>query len=345
MKEYLEFVGADVQKNTADSKKFWEIEVVGKSVFTRFGRIGSDGTKIVKEFQDNETARQFAEKTLAEKLRKGYSKGKTGQPKGDKVGLKEVKLLSLNFEYLISFSWYYEESQPYEEVPLTLEQKREKRASDFVRDQIDKGIRPKVDILSKGKVIATIDSSEVEYTQDVFQSEPSQNVSYFSTSHALSGKTADLLQELVDRYEVDYDKRVLQARVKIGNYTFLHHKYLWESVWEATKKEEFSKFENNCTILATMWFAMQDDEKYKEFRDLNEISSPFDYRDDEEFRDLLEDHRPGLMAAYLVDVGLIESTESTTTLIQDTYGSIATFLGVPPKKAFETFQEMIESGK
>jgi predicted DNA-binding WGR domain protein len=345
LKEYLEFVGADVQKNTADSKKFWEIEVVGKSVFTRFGRIGSDGTKIVKEFQDDETARQFAKKTLAEKLRKGYSKGKTGQPKGDKVGLKEVKLLSLNFEYLISFSWYYEESQPYEEVPLTLEQKREKRASDFVRDQIDKGIRPKVDILSKGKVIATIDSSEVEYTQDVFQSEPSQDVRYFSTGHALSGKTADLLQELVDRYEVDYDKGVLQAKVKIGNYTFLHHKYLWESVWEATKKEEFSKFENNCTILANMWFAMQDDEKYKEFRDLNEISSPFDYRDDEEFRDLLEDHRPGLMAAYLVDVGHIEASKSSTALIESTYNSIAKFLGVPSKKAFETFQEMIEDGK
>ena len=111
------------------------------------------------------------------------------------------------------------------------------------------------------------------------------------------------------------------------------------------KKEEFSKFENNCTILATMWFAMQDDEKYKAFREEHEIFSPFEYRDDEEFRNLLEVHRPGLMAAYLVDVGLIESTKSATNLIQRTYDSIAKFLGVPPKKAFETFQEMIDAGK
>jgi hypothetical protein len=111
------------------------------------------------------------------------------------------------------------------------------------------------------------------------------------------------------------------------------------------KKDEFSKFENNCTILATMWFAMQDDEKYKAFREENDIFSPLNYLDDEEFRDLLENHKPGLMAAYLVDVGLIESTKSATNLIERTYDSIAKFLGVPPKKAFETFQELIQAGK
>jgi len=111
------------------------------------------------------------------------------------------------------------------------------------------------------------------------------------------------------------------------------------------KTEEFSKFENNCTILATMWFAMQDDEKYKAFRDENDIFSPFNYRDDEGFRDLLENQKPGLMAAYLVDVGLIESSKFATNLIQRTYDAIAKFLGVPTKKAFETFQEMIEAGK
>ena len=345
MKEYLEFVGADAQRNTADSKKFWEVEVVGKKVFSRYGRIGSQGTKTVKEFPGKAVALAFAEKSLAEKIKKGYSKKKTNQSQGEKFSPKETEPLSLTFEYAISFSWYYEESQTYENVPLTLEEKREKRASDFVRDQIEKGVRPKVDILSKGKVIATIDSSEVEYTKDVFQSEPWQDVSSFSTGHALSGKTADLLKQLVDRYEVNYDKGGLQARVKIGNYTFFHHEYLWESDWKATKKEEFSKFENNCTILATMWFAMQDDEKYKTFRDLNDIYSPFHYRDGEDFRDLLEDHRPGLMAAYLVDAGHVEPSKSSTALIDSTYNSIAKFLGISPKKAFETFQEMIEAGK
>ena len=165
------------------------------------------------------------------------------------------------------------------------------------------------------------------------------------TRHLLSGKNADRLKELVEKYEVEYDKVVLQARVKIGNYTFLHHNNLWESDWRATKKVEFSKFENNCTILATMWFAMQDDEKYKTFRDLNDIFSPFHFRDNEEFVDLLEDHKPGLMAAFLVDTGQIEASKSSTALIESTYNSIAKHLGVPPNKAFETFQELIESGK
>jgi hypothetical protein len=111
------------------------------------------------------------------------------------------------------------------------------------------------------------------------------------------------------------------------------------------KKDEFSKFENNCTLLATMWFAMQEDEKYKAFREENDIFYPLDFRDDEEFRYLLENHRPGLMAAYLVDVGHVEPSKSSTALIERTYNSIAKFLGVPPKKAFETFQEMIEAGK
>ena len=111
------------------------------------------------------------------------------------------------------------------------------------------------------------------------------------------------------------------------------------------KKDEFSKFENNCTILATMWFAMQEDEKYKAFREVHDIFSPLNYRDDEEFRDLLENYKPGLMTAYLVDVGHIEASKSATALIESTYNSIAKFLGVPPKKAFETFRELIEAGK
>ena len=345
MKEYLEFVGADAQRNTSDSKKFWEVEVVGKKVFSRYGRIGSKGTKTVKEFPDKTAALTFAEKALAEKIKKGYSKKKTKQSQVEKVSPKETKPLSLTFEYIIGFSFYYDDSQPYDRIPLTQEQKSEQRASEFVSLAIAKGVKPKVELLSKGRVVATIETYEIEYVADPLQLVwPWQEVSFFSTTHVLSGKTADQLKDLVDRYQVGYDEEIIQARVKIGNYTFLHHNY-WQKNWKTTKKEEFSKFENNCTILATMWFAMQDDEKYKDFRDVNEISSPFDFRDDEEFRDLLENYKPGLMAAYLVDVGHIEASKSSTALIESTYNSIAKFLGVPSKKAFETFQEMIEAGK
>jgi predicted DNA-binding WGR domain protein len=223
LKEYLEFVGADAQRNTADSKKFWEVEVVGKKAFSRYGRIGSKGTKTVKEFPDKAAALAFAEKALAEKIKKGYSRKKTKQSQGEKVSPKETEPISLTFEYSIGFSWYQDN-----EVPLTLQQKREQRASDFCREAIEKGIKPKVEILSKGKVIATIESSDVEYREDTLQYVwPWEEIAFVETTHILTGKTADRVLELFEKYEEKYDENIFQARVKIGSYTFTHH-----NVWK-----------------------------------------------------------------------------------------------------------------
>lgn len=223
MKEYLEFVGADAQRNTADSKKFWEVEVVGKKAFSRYGRIGSKGTKTVKEFPDKAAALAFAEKALAEKIKKGYSRKKTKQSQGEKVSPKETEPISLTFEYSIGFSWYQDN-----EVPLTLQQKREQRASDFCREAIKKGIKPKVEILSKGKVVATIESSDVEYREDSLQYVwPWEEIAFVETTHILTGKTADRVLELFEKYEEKYDENIFQARVKIGSYTFNHH-----NVWK-----------------------------------------------------------------------------------------------------------------
>ena len=223
MKEYLEFVGADAQRNTADSKKFWEVEVVGKKVFSRYGRIGSQGTKTVKEFPDKAAAIAFAEKSLAEKIKKGYSRKKAKQSQGDKVSPKETEPISLTFEYSIGFSWYQDN-----EVPLTLQQKREQRASGFCREAIEKGIKPKVEILSKGKVVATIESSDVEYREDTLQNVwPWEEIAFVETTHILIGKTADRVLELFEKYEEEYDESVFQARVKIGSYAFTHH-----NVWK-----------------------------------------------------------------------------------------------------------------
>jgi predicted DNA-binding WGR domain protein len=223
LKEYLEFVGADAQRNTADSKKFWEVEVVGKKAFSRYGRIGSKGTKTVKEFPDKAAALAFAEKALAEKIKKGYSRKKTKQSQGEKVSPKETEPISLTFEYSIGFSWYQDN-----EVPLTLQQKREQRASDFCREAIKKGIKPKVEILSKGKVVATIESSDVEYREDSLQYVwPWEEIAFVETTHILTGKTADRVLELFEKYEEKYDENIFQARVKIGSYAFTHH-----NVWK-----------------------------------------------------------------------------------------------------------------
>ena len=224
MKEYLEFVGADSQRNTADSKKFWEVEVVGKKVFSRYGRIGSQGTKTVKEFPDKAAALAFAEKSLAEKIKKGYSKKKTKQSQGDKIIPKETKPLSLTFEYSIGFSWFQEN-----EVPLTLQQKREQRASNFCREAIEKGVKPKVEILSKGKVVATLESSEVEYREDPLQYVwPWEEIAFVETTHIITGKSADRVLELFEQNEKEYDENIFQARVKIGSHIFTHH-HVWKN--------------------------------------------------------------------------------------------------------------------
>jgi predicted DNA-binding WGR domain protein len=224
LKEYLEFVGADSQRNTADSKKFWEVEVVGKKVFSRYGRIGSQGTKTVKEFPDKAAALAFAEKSLAEKIKKGYSKKKTKQSQGDKIIPKETKPLSLTFEYSIGFSWFQEN-----EVPLTLQQKREQRASNFCREAIEKGVKPKVEILSKGKVVATLESSEVEYREDPLQYVwPWEEIAFVETTHIITGKSADRVLELFEQNEKEYDENIFQARVKIGSHIFTHH-HVWKN--------------------------------------------------------------------------------------------------------------------
>ena len=103
--------------------------------------------------------------------------------------------------------------------------------------------------------------------------------------------------------------------------------------------------DNKCTILATMWFSMQDDQKFRYFRQENDIHSPFSYRDDEEFRGLLEKIKPGLMAAYLIDTQLIKPSRSAIELVEVSYDSLAKFLGVAPNTEFETFREMIQAGK
>jgi predicted DNA-binding WGR domain protein len=229
LKEYLEFVGADAQRNTADSKKFWEVEVVGKKAFSRYGRIGSKGTKTVKEFPDKAAALAFAEKALAEKIKKGYSRKKTKQSQGEKVSPKETEPISLTFEYSIGFSWYQDN-----EVPLTLQQKREQRASDSCREAIKKGIKPKVEILSEGKVVATIESSDVEYREDSLQYVwPWEEIAFVETTHILTGKTADRVLELFEKYEEKYDENIFQARVKIGSYAFTHH-----NVWKNDKLQQ-----------------------------------------------------------------------------------------------------------
>ncbi|MCI0358948.1 MAG: DNA ligase [Planctomycetaceae bacterium] len=54
------------------SSKFWEIDVKGKEVTVRFGRIGANGQTQTKTFDDNDAAQKHADKLIEEKTDKGY---------------------------------------------------------------------------------------------------------------------------------------------------------------------------------------------------------------------------------------------------------------------------------
>jgi uncharacterized protein (TIGR02996 family) len=54
------------------SSKFWEITLEGDSFITRYGRIGTNGQKTIKELGSPDKARHEAEKLIAEKVGKGY---------------------------------------------------------------------------------------------------------------------------------------------------------------------------------------------------------------------------------------------------------------------------------
>ncbi len=64
-KRYFEF-------SEGTSNKFWEVELSGNSVTTRWGRIGSDGQSTTKDFSDTEKAKSEYNKLVGEKARKGY---------------------------------------------------------------------------------------------------------------------------------------------------------------------------------------------------------------------------------------------------------------------------------
>lgn len=54
------------------SNKFWEVWTKGCDVYTRYGRIGSEGQKTLKNFPSEDAARVAANKLIGEKTRKGY---------------------------------------------------------------------------------------------------------------------------------------------------------------------------------------------------------------------------------------------------------------------------------
>ena len=72
VKRYFEFTGADADRGTSNSSKFWEVDVDGQTVTVRFGKIGASGQTTVKDLGSPAEAAAHADKLIAEKVKKGY---------------------------------------------------------------------------------------------------------------------------------------------------------------------------------------------------------------------------------------------------------------------------------
>ncbi|TEX51546.1 MAG: hypothetical protein B7C55_05025 [Actinomycetales bacterium mxb001] len=71
-KRYFEFKGADAERGTSASAKFWEVIVDGSAVVVRFGKIGATGQTTRKDYADAGAAQVEADKLIAQKMKKGY---------------------------------------------------------------------------------------------------------------------------------------------------------------------------------------------------------------------------------------------------------------------------------
>ncbi len=70
MKQYFEY------KNPSENSfKFWQIELNGKKVTVKYGRIGiANPASMIKEFGSTEDAKKYSETVIREKTGKGYKK-------------------------------------------------------------------------------------------------------------------------------------------------------------------------------------------------------------------------------------------------------------------------------
>jgi uncharacterized protein (TIGR02996 family) len=67
------------------SKKFWNIELKGKTFEVTFGKLGARGQTQIKSFPDEDKARKEHDKLIAEKLAKGYVETTAAKPPAAKA--------------------------------------------------------------------------------------------------------------------------------------------------------------------------------------------------------------------------------------------------------------------
>jgi hypothetical protein len=81
-------------------------------------------------------------------------------------------------------------------------------------------------------------------------------------------------------------------------------------------------FENKANILADLWI---------------------DYRGEPDFQDFVEYNDLGLPLAYAIANGIVESTMTASTFIEETFAVLLSGLGIEEDKGFESLSEILSS--
>lgn len=77
----------------ANNNKYWDIELDGTTVITRWGRVGAtSGQSKSFSFGDDSAAQKFFDKKIKEKAKKGYSKQRTVASSGESVSVAVPKV-------------------------------------------------------------------------------------------------------------------------------------------------------------------------------------------------------------------------------------------------------------
>ncbi len=107
--------------NDEKSSKFWEIEMSGSEVTTRWGKIGTDGQSKTKELGDEAAARKEYDKLVKSKTKKGYVLAEDGAEEsttsvaaGANAELEAVIEANLSDPdaYLVYADWLQEQGDP-----------------------------------------------------------------------------------------------------------------------------------------------------------------------------------------------------------------------------------------
>lgn len=207
MKEYLEFVGEDSTRGTKDSKKFWEIEIKGKTVLVRYGRIGAEGVTTLKKFGSSVEAQEFATKSVTEKIKKGYAK-------------TDESPLVVGIEFFISLGAEdFEDSEK-----LTKKEKKQSEVGEFIFSFVESDSTRKTVMMVLGsdqKVELTLSSIENRVDGDYDEDRDFRVLLHFvEVNCPIPASSKDTFLKSFKRWEKSFSDSDLKFELVLGNKKF-----------------------------------------------------------------------------------------------------------------------------